>query len=114
MDANGLAVLIIDPHVPRLLGELGLAVLVAKRRASGRADDLAVSEYLDKMAGRYIEEHTGRSWVPPEEAPKSTTPRPTARRIARSSRVSIRHLSGSKDMAVLAVRGWGRIRSPEP
>ena len=51
-------------------------------------EDSTPSQVVRRLIRRYIEEHTGRSWVPPEEAPKSTTPRPTARRIARSSRFS--------------------------
>jgi Ribbon-helix-helix protein len=51
-------------------------------------EDSTPSQVVRRLIRRYIEEHTGRAWAPPEETPKSATPRPTARRIARPSRFS--------------------------
>jgi hypothetical protein len=51
-------------------------------------EDSTPSQVVRRLIRLYIEEHTGRSWAPPEETPKSTTPRPSARRVARSSRFS--------------------------
>jgi len=51
-------------------------------------EDSTPSQVVRRLIRRYIEEHTGRAWAPPAETPKSATPRPTARRIARSSRFS--------------------------
>ena len=44
-------------------------------------EDSTPSQVVRRLIRRYIEEHTGRAWAPPE-------PRPTARRITRSSRFS--------------------------
>ena len=51
-------------------------------------EDSTPSQVVRRLIRRYIGEHTGRPWAPQGETPKSATTRPTARRIARSSRFS--------------------------